>query len=418
MHKSIKKHQYLRKMVQCFVLGLFIVISINAILFDINKSSLPSISLQSFCPFGGVTALYTLFTTGMLISVITVSIVIVTFLLGTVFCGWICPFGTLQDLISSATKKVHIKSYNHLISTRFDRYLRLARYAMLTILIYFSIQQIVSEVHAYCIYHAVLSLGTNLSLTGGLIILAGVIISTAFFIERPWCKYLCPYGALLGIMNKFSLFTIRRKASQCLYCKKCDNICPMNIHISKKTSIRDIQCISCLKCTSESHCPIKDEVIVESGIRPFFSIKHKTLALFTLILVVGSISLGYFEEFKGWEAVNETINKEINLLQQKVEIEDGKGLKYMDGIYEGLAVAYRPGLRVLVTIESDKIIDIEIISHRESRGYFEESFEVIPQWIMDKQSTQVDSISGATKTGDGIKKAVENALKKAEINAD
>ena len=87
----------------------------------------------------------------------------------------------------------------------------------------------------------------------------------SLIIERPWCKYLCPYGALLGLFNKIRIFKIRRNPDSCIHCKKCDKVCPMNIKVSGKTTISDLQCISCHQCTSDVACPVQDTVTISAG---------------------------------------------------------------------------------------------------------------------------------------------------------
>jgi len=84
---------------------------------------------------------------------------------------------------------------------------------------------------------------------------------------------------------------------------------------------------------------------------------------------------------------------------------------YRDGVYEGKGTGYGRGLKVSVTVTDGGISDIQIISHNEvGKQYYEEAFETIPQRIIEEQDTEVDAVSGATKTSDGIKQAVENAL--------
>jgi polyferredoxin len=108
-------------------------------------------------------------------------------------------------------------------------------------------------------YYALFNLFGEVSLTAVLALAAVVILS--LFIERPFCKYACPYGALMGLTNFLRIFGIRRKASGCVQCKACDRACPMNIDVSASGTVRDVRCVSCLKCaSSEGACPIPDTV--------------------------------------------------------------------------------------------------------------------------------------------------------------
>ena len=84
---------------------------------------------------------------------------------------------------------------------------------------------------------------------------------------------------------------------------------------------------------------------------------------------------------------------------------------YRDGVYEGKGTGYGRGLKVSVAVTDGRISDIQIISHNEvGKQYYEEALEIIPQRIIEAQDPEVDAVSGATKTSDGIKQAVENAL--------
>lgn len=86
----------------------------------------------------------------------------------------------------------------------------------------------------------------------------------------------------------------------------------------------------------------------------------------------------------------------------------GSGLK--DGTYSGEGTGMKPGLKVSVKIADGKISDVEVTEHSESEGYSEPALEQIPGAIVDKNSTDVEAVSGATMTSNGIKEAVDNAL--------
>jgi len=91
--------------------------------------------------------------------------------------------------------------------------------------------------------------------------------------------------------------------------------------------------------------------------------------------------------------------------------------KYIDGVYSGSARGFKSNIKVEVIVEDGLINTINIISHRESRGYYEKVFNTFPLEVVEKQSTELDIITGATYTSRGFLNAVENALEEAK-NSD
>lgn len=268
MNIKTKKNLSIRKFTQIFFFALIALISINHTLAESGRDIplLSSASIHSICPFGGVVSFYQYITTGTLVKKIHESSLILMYIMlalsvlfGPVFCGWVCPLGSIQEWFGKLGRKIFKKKYNTFIPYKYDKYLRYLRYIMLIWVVY------MTAISGYLIfqdidpYSALFHLWSNeLSLIGLAILILTLFLS--LFVERPWCKYACPYGALLGITNLFRIFKIRRNSSTCISCKACDKACPMNIKVSTSNSVYDHQCISCLQCTSEVTCPINDTV--------------------------------------------------------------------------------------------------------------------------------------------------------------
>jgi ferredoxin len=68
-----------------------------------------------------------------------------------------------------------------------------------------------------------------------------------------WCRYLCPYGGLLGLLSRFSPFKVRRNEEKCIHCHACTQNCPTLIDVEKKEVVKSEECFGCLTCVS--HCP-------------------------------------------------------------------------------------------------------------------------------------------------------------------
>ncbi|MBK9715010.1 MAG: 4Fe-4S binding protein [Kouleothrix sp.] len=98
---------------------------------------------------------------------------------------------------------------------------------------------------------ALLTIG-ELELSGGLVVL-GVVLVAALFVERPWCRYACPLGAAIGIASKVSPLRLRRAGPACAGCALCNRDCPVGIPVDTRSDITDASCIMCLRCVDT--CP-------------------------------------------------------------------------------------------------------------------------------------------------------------------
>jgi polyferredoxin len=81
------------------------------------------------------------------------------------------------------------------------------------------------------------------------IILAALVISSVL-VQNFWCRYLCPYGALLGIVSFFSPLRIRRSEETCIDCAKCAKACPSALPVDKLITIKSAECTGCLECVA------------------------------------------------------------------------------------------------------------------------------------------------------------------------
>jgi len=269
---TLKKRQFKKRhVVQIIFFIIVAIIAVNHSLVESGQgiSWLSSASLHAICPFGGVVTLYQLFTLGTFVQKIHSSAVILmgiillmTLLFGPVFCGYICPLGSFQEAIGRLGKRLFKKRYNHFVPQKIDKVLRFLRYIILARVVY------ITAMSGYLVfadidpYNALFSFWTSdVSKLSIVVLLAIVVLS--LFVERPWCKYACPYGALLGLFNRVSFFKLKRRETSCIQCKKCDDGCPMNIDISSKTTVNDLWCIKCMACTSGANCPVSETVTIE-----------------------------------------------------------------------------------------------------------------------------------------------------------
>ena len=120
-------------------------------------------------------------------------------------------------------------------------------------------------------------------------------------------------------------------------------------------------------------------------------------------------------KLKNKELQDQSKKFEDNLKKLQAELDKANsegGGKLKDGEFEGEAQGYEGAIKVKVKVKKEKITSITVVSHTETAGYYEKGAEVIPK-IIAAQNTKVDATSGATITGNGIKSAVNKALKKS-----
>ena len=273
MQKTLKPRMTVRRKIQIAAFALVALLALTKTLSELGVviPFLPEISLHAICPFGGVVTIYEFFTTGAFLPklhsaafiLMALGLVVAVFF-GPLFCGYVCPLGSYQEWIGKLGRRLFPKRYGKLIPPKVDRVLGFLRYGVLAMVVYQTVvagKLVFQDVDPY---YALFSFMTGEVALSALVIL-GVVTVFSLLVERPWCRYLCPYGALLGLFNLIRIFPVRRKASTCIHCQKCDRACPMNIKVSQKKDVRDPRCISCYECVSGNACPVADTVTLAGG---------------------------------------------------------------------------------------------------------------------------------------------------------
>ena len=164
-----------------------------------------------------------------------------------VFCGWLCPFGSLQQLALSIGKAVGLEKFQKLLPKPLHDKLRWLKYVIFAVLLgvsFYSMEtaEQLAEIEPF---KTTFIVGVW-NRTWPFWLFVGAILGWSFFSERPYCKYLCPLGAGLAIPGKFRLFGLKRKA-ECTTCHACAAGCGSHA-IDAQGNIDQMECMLCLDC--------------------------------------------------------------------------------------------------------------------------------------------------------------------------
>jgi polyferredoxin len=185
-----------------------------------------------------------------------VAFLAICWLLRKSFCSWLCPVGTISEYLWRLGKQTFGRNFR--LPRHLDLALRSIKYILLGLFLYAVGSMSVSDIHSFLEgpYGLVddvkmLNFFRFLGLTGGLVL--AVLIVASVFVQNFWCRYICPYGALMGLVAMLSPLRIRRNTGLCIDCAKCAKACPSALPVDQLITIRSAECLGCLECVAA--CP-------------------------------------------------------------------------------------------------------------------------------------------------------------------
>lgn len=237
-------------------------------------------SAEGLCPFGGFETLWTWLSTGRTVShvhpanIALALAVALTALVGRgFFCGWLCPFGAIQGGIRAAAsavadripplrrlrrRKARPGSRSGGVARRAEQILRYGRWPVLAWALGGAALTGTMVFREYDPWAALISVAEFEVSTAFVVLIAVLLLSV--FVRRPFCRYACPLGAVQSMLAKASPIAVQRHAASCLGCDLCNQACPMDIPVNRRTRVTDSACLGCLECVAA--CPSRDALTV------------------------------------------------------------------------------------------------------------------------------------------------------------
>ncbi|TLM63952.1 MAG: 4Fe-4S binding protein [Deltaproteobacteria bacterium] len=255
--------------------------------------------VEGFLPIGALVSLKHWLVNGVIDPVHPAALVLfVTFLAlallaKNAFCSWLCPVGTLSEWLWKGVHRLTGRTFR--VWNWLDLPLRGLKYLLLA----FFLKLIAIDMPAFALaeflaspYWAIADVRmlhfftapSPLSLA-----IIGLLIGLSAVYRNAWCRYLCPYGALLGLLSLFSPLKVQRRREHCTDCRRCTAVCPARIEVHRKQTVRSLDCTGCLTCVG--NCPAAGalELAPEFGRT---GLPGWGFALLVVLLLAGGIATG------------------------------------------------------------------------------------------------------------------------------
>lgn len=228
--------------------------------------------VEAFLPIAALLSLRHLFSTGEIHRVHPAGLVILLIAIALsliakrAFCSWICPIGTLSEALAALSLRIFGRRMD--LPRVIDLPMRSLKYLLLAFFGYFIFFQMdaagvlnfldspynrVADVKMLYFFEHIGPFGLRV-----LLVLTGLSIVVPYF----WCRYLCPYGALLGAVSLLSPLKVTRDAASCIDCNLCTKVCPSRLPVAKLARVRSDECFGCLSCVAA--CPVPRALRVET----------------------------------------------------------------------------------------------------------------------------------------------------------
>ena len=222
-----------------------------------------------------------------------------TLAFGKAFCSWLCPIGAVSEWLWEGGREIFGRNVQ--APRWLDIPLRGLKYLLLGFFGYAVAGMTVPDLHGFITspYGLVadvkmLNFFRHIGTTGAAVI--ALLLAGSVLVKNLWCRYLCPYGALVGLVALFSPTRVRRDAASCIDCAKCAKACPSLLPVDKVISVKSAECTGCLECVAV--CPAEGALRLSVG----RSRAIPTWAVATTIAAIFLSIVGYAQLTGRWHS--------------------------------------------------------------------------------------------------------------------
>lgn len=228
--------------------------------------------VEAFLPIGALMGWKLFVTTGMwdpihpAAMVLLAMAALISFVFRKSFCGWLCPVGTLSEWLWRLGRRLVGRNFR--LPLWLDVPLRSIKYLLLGFFVWVIFQMSTPAILGFLQspYYKMsdvkmLHFFTQMSLLTAVVLFVLTIASV--FVRNFWCRYLCPYGALMGLLALIGPTCIQRRDDTCIDCGRCARACPYNLPVNRKSRIVSAECSGCLDC--QHACPVENTLTCRTG---------------------------------------------------------------------------------------------------------------------------------------------------------
>lgn len=223
--------------------------------------------------------------------VLFITIILVSLLLRRSFCAWICPIGTISEWL---WKLGFNKLQRNWLPPRWtDVSLRAIKYLLLGFFMVTAITWSLPMLQNFLgsDYHSISDaklLHLFRSPSALTLAVVGLLLALSIPLRNPFCRFLCPYGALLGLVSLLSPLAVHRDQKKCVSCGVCSQVCPSRIDVMHASRVNNPECLGCWRCIS--HCRVNTALSMRAFSK--LTVPGVLFALLVILLFWGGTQIG------------------------------------------------------------------------------------------------------------------------------